>query len=325
MLVRTKVLGFWDKERYASMKKINLILIVALIISLLGNGFQFILWHYETIQQSSANSRDTYFSVHHVKEAQQIAKGAGVNVGILDSSFALSGFPNLFAGGQDFGNNENALNKNQGHGWQMAIVLREIAPECKIYALNISNENENKKVDSIITAIEWAMQNDIDILTLSQGEISSENRERLDAAVNTAVESGIVTTFIHYDNPMNLLPYSTTPYFEGEYNRKPDINVYHYDYNPIRPAQIRAYEKNDTPPESGNNMPYFSYSSMSPVTAGFVAILKSVDGSLSPAEYKQVLINTSYSMDYIGAMEWESGNSPHTVDIYQAALQLQQR
>lgn len=305
------------------MKKIrNIIIIMALSVSLFGNALQFLAKEFEVIQQSNANGRDTYFSVHQVKAAQQIAKGKGVKVGILDSSFAMSYYPTLYAGGKTFGSKENRLDKSQGHGWQMATTLREIAPECDIYALNISNENEDKKVDSIIMAIEWAIQNEINILTLSQAKVSDQNRQRLDAAVNKAVTKGIVTTFIHYDNPNNLLPYSTTPYFEGEYNREPDINVFHYDYNTIQPAKIAAYETSTIPPESGDDMPYFSYSSMSPVTAGFVAILRSINDSLSPQEYKQILIDTSYSMDYSGAMSWETGTSPHTVDIYKAALRI---
>lgn len=174
-------------------------------------------------------------------------------------------------------------------------------------------------VDSIISAIEWAKQNGISVLTLSQGEISAQNRPRLDEAVNAAVADGITTCFIHYDNPNNLLPYPTTPYL-GDYGRDPDINVFHYDYSGIRPIQIRRFMDLEMPPESGDDVPYFSVSSMSPVTAGFVAILKSVNPSLTPAECRQLLMDTSYQMDYTGIMEWENGISERTVDLYQAAL-----
>lgn len=304
-------------------KKISYtLLIIILFLSLLSNGVQYVTKHFDRIYTENSNSRDTYFSIHNISEAHQITKGEGVKVGILDNSFAISHFNNLFAGGIDFGNNQKSLEKEQGHGWQMAATLREIAPECEIFALNISMGNEAKQVDSIIAAIEWAVQNDLDILTLSQAEISEQNRDRLDAAVNKAVENGIVTTFIHYDNPVNLLPYSVTPYHEGEYSRTPDINVYHYDYNCIWSAQIQAFENRNMPPDSGNDIPYFSFSSMSPVTAGFVALLMSIDSSLSPAQYKQILIDTSYAMDYTGIMEWETGRSEHTVDIMKAVTVL---
>jgi len=37
-----------------------------------------------------ANSRETYFTLHHVKEAQAITKGKGCKVGILDHSFGMT-------------------------------------------------------------------------------------------------------------------------------------------------------------------------------------------------------------------------------------------
>lgn len=64
--------------------------------------------------------------------------------------------------------------------------------------------------------------------------------------------------------------------------RKPDINIFHYDYN--------GFAK--------GNPPYLSLSSTSPVTAGFVAIFKSINNNLTPSEYKDILIQTSYSMNY---------------------------
>lgn len=307
--------------------RLAILLALLLALSLSGNAAQYfshLMDSWDTLYTENANSRDTYFTIHNVRQAQTLSKGKGIKVGVIDAYFALNAYPDLYAGGQDFAGEPDALYTDRSHGWQMASVLREIAPECEIYALNLSHENEEKMVDSIISAIDWAKRNGISVLTLSQGEISAQNRPRLDEAVNAAVADGITTCFIHYDNPNNLLPYSTTPYL-GDYGRDPDINVFHYDYSGIRPTQIRRYMERETPPESGDDVPYFSFSSMSPVTAGFAAILKSIDPLLTPAECKQLLIDTSYQLDYTGVMEWETGISEHTVDLYQAALAAQRR
>lgn len=45
---------------------------------------------------------------------------------------------------------------------------------------------------------------------------------------------------------------------------------------------------------------YTFISSMSVVTAGFVAMLEEVDDTLTPAEYKAILIETSRPMEYAG-------------------------
>jgi hypothetical protein len=63
---------------------------------------------------------------------------------------------------------------------------------------------------------------------------------------------------------------------------------------------------------------------MSPVTAGFVAILKSVNGNLSPAEYKEILVKTSYRRYYKGVADFEDGNAEHVVDIGKAVAYLKE-
>lgn len=47
---------------------------------------------------------------------------------------------------------------------------------------------------------------------------------------------------------------------------------------------------------SGNDLPYFSFSSMSPVLAGFVALMKSINQNLTSDECKEILIKTSYGI-----------------------------
>lgn len=44
----------------------------------------------------------------------------------------------------------------------------------------------------------------------------------------------------------------------------------------------------------GDAIPYFSMSSMSPVLAGFIAILKEVNNGLTPDEYREILVKSSY-------------------------------
>jgi|GEM_PF-2702013 len=93
-------------------------------------------------------------------------------------------------------NSPYALNKSNEHGYWMANTLKEIAPECKVYALNTAaSRDEDKRVTAMIKAIDWSIKNHIDILTYSQEPISDKNRKRFDAAVNKAVKNNIITTF----------------------------------------------------------------------------------------------------------------------------------
>jgi len=256
----------------------------------------------------NANSRPTYFTVHNIYDAWPISKGAGVKVGILDHSFGYDVHPGLYAGGRNF--QKAGWGESFGtvshHGFWMASTVREIAPEAEIYALGTYSANESEKVDAMVEAIDWAIAHDLDVLTYSAGRFSPEARKRLDNAVDRALEKGIVTTFIHYPHPGNLLPAWLGPR-TGDDDREADVNILQYDYSVVFTGKYVAWMQNEHRQPSDN--PFLSISSTSPVTAGFVALLKGVRPDLKPAEVKRILMETSR------ATVFEGERSPRTADI----------
>ncbi|MDR1841367.1 MAG: S8/S53 family peptidase [Holophagales bacterium] len=237
----------------------------------------------------------------------------------MDWFFGYANYSNLYADAVNFTQNQRALD-GESHGLWMANVLREIAPNCDIYALAVDFGDEDKKVVNMVKAIDWAIENNIDILTYSSGSFSKNNRPKIDKAVNKAVQHGIITTFIHYDNPNNLFPGGFSSFNEG--NREADVNILHYDYNVIMQEKYEKFVglKGDySQIKSGDDIPFLSLSSTSPVLAGFVAILKEINPDLSSADYKDILVKTSYQTEYY---DWGWGrywNAPRTVDIAKAA------
>jgi hypothetical protein len=263
-----------------------------------------------------ANSRDTYFTIHNINEAHKYSKGKGIKIGILDWGFGFSKHRALYAGGECFNGYRDNFDENSEHGYWMASVLKEIAPECEVYALGTFIPNdETSWIDAMAKGINWAIENNIDILTLSHQQITNKNRDRFDAIVNKAITNNIATTFIHYDNPNNILPYMLGN--RHSYKRAPDINIFHYDYNTLLINEYMNYlEKGD---EAAKSRLYLSLSSTSPVTAGFIAILKSINGRLTPREYKNILVQTSYQMEYNGEY------ADHVVDIGSAVRYLMEQ
>ncbi len=255
----------------------------------------------------AANSRPTYFTIHNVYDAWVTSKGGGVKVGILDHSFGFRTHPGLYAGGANFqtGRWGAAFDTVSWHGYWMAATLREVAPDVEIYALGTYSSDESSKVDAMVRAIDWAIAHDLNVLTYSGERFSAAVRPRLDSAVARAVAKGIVTTFIHYPYPANLLPTCLCPR-NGDDERDPDLNVLHYDYSVLFTKQYADWM--DRGAASGYR-PFLSISSTSPVTAGFVAILKSARPDLGPAALKRVLMETSH------ATTFEGRSAPRTVDI----------
>jgi hypothetical protein len=160
-------------------------------------------------------------------------------------------------------------------------------------------------VDAWARAIDGAPAHDLDILTYSAARFSPEVRGRLDAAVDRAHAAGIVTTFIHYPHPDNLLPSWIGP-LSGDDEREPDVNILHYDYTVVFTQRYLEWLEKG---EAGGYRPFLSLSSTSPVTAGFVAMLMSARPGLEPDEYRRILMATArpYTL--------EGMTGPRTVDI----------
>lgn len=248
-----------------------------------------------------ANTRDTYDTFHHIKEAQQVATGKGIKVGIIGKYFGYTDNKDIYAGGKDFTGNKESFEDIAEHGLWMATTLKETAPNVEIYALCARGNDRTKKAKNISEAIDWAIENDIDILTYSAEAFRVEDRELIDKAVLKAIDHNIVTTFIHYDLDDNILPCGLFPSCPDPYSRENDVNVFHFDYNLLMLFLYENHLKSGR--NVGNNIgahPYFSNSSMSPVLAGIVAMMKEVNNTLSPKEYKKILIETSQEITYSG-------------------------
>jgi hypothetical protein len=99
-------------------------LIVIIIISLIGNIFLFFKLKQQpfNIVFENANSRDTYFTIHNVKQAQNISKGKGIKVGILDHYFGYASHKELYSNCIDFLNDSDSLNNISEHGYWMATT-----------------------------------------------------------------------------------------------------------------------------------------------------------------------------------------------------------
>jgi len=251
----------------------------------------------------NANTRDTYESIHHVREAQGTATGRGIKVGILDKYFGYGKHPELYAGGMDFGGDGPAFEQISEHGYWMATTLKEIAPGVEVLALNVRTSDKAREAAAIVRAIDWAVGQHVKILTYSAEAFGEPYRAGIDDAVRRAHERGVVTTFVHYPLEENMLPTGLFPAGTGEEERAADLSIYHFDYNTLL---LSVYEKHrklveaGARPRSGDEVPYLSISSTSPVLAGFVAMMMEVKGELSPAEYKRVLVETSRTIEYKG-------------------------
>ena len=257
-------------------------------------------------------STDTYFTIHNIYPAHEITQGAGTRVGILDRSFGMDAHPELYAGGKDFLVNtpSPAAEPETYHGYWMALTLREIAPKAEIFALGVHTQDETARVDAIVQALDWAVQHKLDVVTYCAGVFSEAAREAIDPAVDKAVEAGVVVVFVDLPHPLNLLPGSLGPTDENR-ARDPDLNIFSYDCTAFIANQIVALAD---PDDDGiqKSRPFLGRPSAGPVTAGFVALVRSMDPELPPGEIKRILRTTSRPLSYRGRL------AARVPDLFQA-------
>ncbi|NVO09600.1 MAG: S8/S53 family peptidase [Bacteroidales bacterium] len=288
------------------MKKTKIIVValsILLLASALYNVIQVVyikhaanFWHFDF---KNANTRPTYDTYHHIKEAQTYATGKGIKVGILDHYFGYQNNKELYKDGVDFLNERDRMDNVGEHGLWLSTTLRELAPDVEIYAMNVTNNNRTKEKNALVKAVDWAIDKKLNILTYSSEIFRNEDRAEIDKAVQKAVANNILIIFLHYGSNDNLLPYSLLPYTVQEiYGRPFDVSVFHFDYNTFLAEDYKNYLKEGRIIKDYGGMPYFSYSSMPIVLASIASMMLEKDKNLSPSEIKKILISTSREMEY---------------------------
>ncbi|MEA1894766.1 MAG: S8 family serine peptidase [Euryarchaeota archaeon] len=127
-------------------------------------------------------------------------RGSGVKVAILDSGIDYN-HPDLYGnyvGGIDFVNGDDDPMDDYGHGTHCAGIVAAmdneigvigVAPEASLYGVKVLNNRGNGQTSDIIAGIEWSVNNDMQVLSMSLGgwQYSSALHEACDAASNSGV------------------------------------------------------------------------------------------------------------------------------------------
>ncbi|WP_270171661.1 S8 family serine peptidase [Paenibacillus sp. SYP-B4298] len=130
--------------------------------------------------------------------ADYSATGHGVKIAIIDTGIAsLASLP--VAGGASFLKDDASYEDRNGHGTYVASRIAGfdpqqgisgVAPEASLYALKALNDEGQGSRSQILQAVEWAIDNEMDIIQMSFG--TTEYSLALAEAMNLAYEQGIV-------------------------------------------------------------------------------------------------------------------------------------
>lgn len=134
--------------------------------------------------------------------AWEKSRGEGVSVAVLDTGICVN-HPDLrqnIAGTANFSKSKYDVEDQSGHGSHVAgtiaavdngIGMIGVAPEAKIYAAKVLNDDGSGGMSNIIRGIRWAIAQGVDIINLSLGT-QSQPSEELHEAVKEAVRQGVL-------------------------------------------------------------------------------------------------------------------------------------
>ncbi|MCQ6963594.1 S8 family peptidase [Methanolobus chelungpuianus] len=127
--------------------------------------------------------------------------GTGIKVAVLDTGIDYT-HPDLMAnylGGYDFVNRDNDPMDDHSHGTHVAgtvaaasngIGVLGAAPQAGLYSVKVADSSGYCSYSNIIAGINWAVDNNADVITMSLGGTSSSST--LQSACDNAYSKGVV-------------------------------------------------------------------------------------------------------------------------------------
>jgi subtilisin len=142
--------------------------------------------------------------VHEGNVAPEIGPvlGSSVRVAVIDTGIDYT-HPDLaavYAGGYDFVNNDNDPFDDQYHGTHCAGTIAAslngygvvgVAPEARLYGLKVLSSNGSGSYSYVISALDWCVQNQIQVASLSLGSSGDPGTSVRDA-FDLANAAGVV-------------------------------------------------------------------------------------------------------------------------------------
>lgn len=239
-------------------------------------------------------------------------KGWGVRVAILDTGIDLD-HPDLRVTG-DVSFVDGAVNgdDDHGHGTMVAGIVAAldndigvvgVAPEAELYAVKVLNQNGSSVSGSILAGIEWAVDNNMQVVNMSFGGILNlpwAVRTALDKAYQAGIvliagagnagDGGIIYSPARYEAVIAVGAVDQQDVRASFSSTGPDLEL-------VAPGVAIMSTSRDGGYDSGSGT-----SLSTPHVVGIAALLIA-SGSTNSIEVRQILQNTA---EDLGSLGWDS-------------------
>lgn len=126
-----------------------------------------------------------------------LRSGRGVRIAVIDSG-VNSGHPHItsLAGGLSVGPGgqieEGACSDVLGHGTAVMAAIQEKAPEAQYYAVKLFHSSLRTTAESLLAAIEWTIEQRMDVVNLSLGTRNPDHLARFEAVIAKATKNSVL-------------------------------------------------------------------------------------------------------------------------------------
>ena len=135
--------------------------------------------------------------------AWTFTEGAGIKVAVIDTgiNFNHEDLKDNYGGGVNFTYEDTGAMDGHGHGTHVAGTIAAVrnsrgvagvAPKAKLYAVKVLSSGGTGERSAVISGIEWAVKNKMDVINMSLG--STEPTEAQHKALKAAYDAGIIVT-----------------------------------------------------------------------------------------------------------------------------------
>jgi len=135
---------------------------------------------------------------------------APVRIAVIDSGVhAAHPHVNGVAGGiavMADGHQSADFEDRLGHGTAVTAVIREKAPDAEIFAVKIFHDSLATRIQPLLQAIDWSVENGMRLINLSLGTSNQEHERLLLSAVQRVQAKGILLVAAFEDSGVRWLP-----------------------------------------------------------------------------------------------------------------------
>ncbi len=180
-----------------------------------------------------------------------------------------------------------------GHGTACANILLEVAPHIELISIKVLDSNLKGECSDLIVALQWCLDNGVDIINLSLGCSQDSYKLELFELLEKLYLNGVVVVVANSNNekeksyPAGFSSVITVISHDKKYEGKIfSVSSLGIDFSVFTEGEAFAWKSHSTKIVLGNSF-------AAPYISGKVACIKSKHPNLKPYEIKSILHNLS--------------------------------